>query len=139
MFNYYNRVDWALNKWAFNTMRKPDNWPPYLFGYLGSLNNYAFGGDIFFYTTAGASTVVLNPAIDRDRYMIFAYCAESRVAALGQVATTQFQNWDLNAAVLYDDQHYSHSREFRSNVVKETPFWEKVVDDCQFTCTWAPP
>ena len=33
----------------------------------------------------------------------------------------------------YGKEHYSHSREFRSNVAAEAPFWSSVFEDCGFT------
>ena len=44
-----------------------------------------------------------------------------------------YTNWDLQSEPLfYDKMHYSHSRQFRSNVVKENPYYEGVFKDCRF-------
>jgi hypothetical protein len=68
-------------------------------------------------------------------HQIFSYCAESRSRALGQAASgvAGFTGWNLYTAMGYDDHHYSHSREFRSNVAAESAFWRKVSEDCMFT------
>jgi hypothetical protein len=74
---------------------------------------------------------------ETQRYQIFAYCAESRSKALGKVrsSVTGFESWDLNANMRYNNKRYSHSREFRSNVGMETPFWKNVMEDCGFETT----
>jgi len=33
----------------------------------------------------------------------------------------------------YDWHHYSHSKQFRSNIVDETLFWRQVADDFGLT------
>ena len=77
-----------------------------------------------------------NPdlTVETQRHMVFAYCAESRSKALGQakLGVAGFTGFDLNATLKHDKTHYSHSREFRSNVAAEEPFWKRVFVDCGF-------
>lgn len=137
MRNYYNDVDWALQWWELNNVLKPDGLTPYLFGYRGSTDRYREGLDQF----ARGATVdpyeVLSVADARQRYMIFSYCAESRSRALGQAESSMFAGWHLRlptqqGGMGYDWQHYSHSRQFRSTIADEWPFWSRVFKDCEF-------
>lgn len=68
-----------------------------------------------------------------DRYTIFAYAAESRSRALGAVeipTSNIFTNQvNLQESFGYDEQLYSHSRQFRSNVVDEWGYWQAVMTD----------
>lgn len=133
MAQYFNRLDFALGAWEFNNETKPDLNYHYADG-DSNLNTYEpSAGDRFYYDS-------LLPLDERDmtfpdnRYEIFARCAESRSRALGRegavagfAATRNLQVWG------YDGAHYSHSRQFRSNVVAEWPFWNAVVLDCNLS------
>jgi hypothetical protein len=133
--NYHNYLDYALTKWAINNNLKPDSLV-YQFAYHGNIISYdESNGEDYFYRGLLLSYAKLRTGFERDRYQIFAYCEESRSRALGQVrnGVVGFTGWDLNVAIGYDDQHYSHSREFRSNHAAELMFWKKVVEDCEFT------
>ena len=132
MANYYNHLDWALNLWEMNNIMKPDGITRYLFGYVGREVMYEEGVDRFSRGSIDNPYEVLSVTNARQRFMILAYCAESRSKALGQTPNDQFVDWDLASNMGYDDQHYSHSREFRSHVADEWLFWERVFDDAQF-------
>jgi hypothetical protein len=139
--NYNNFQDWALQQWEKNNAYKPDS--SYGFGYRGSLDaiSYLDGGGRFYRGFRQGQRHLRQTLTlyfdETQRYQIFAYCAESRSKALGQTRgeVTGFTPWDLNANMKYDDLHYSHSREFRSNVGMEAPFWEQVRIDCGFETT----
>jgi hypothetical protein len=139
--NYNNFEDWALRQWEKNNAYKPDSL--YGFGYRGSLDaiSYLDGGGRFyrsFHQGQRHLRQILTLYPDEiQRYQIFAYCAESRSKALGQTTgeVTGFTSWDLKTNMGYNNKHYSHSREFRSNVGMEAPFWEKVRKDCGFETT----
>lgn len=77
---------------------------------------------------------VLSVADEVQRHRIFAYIAESRSRALGQVKTgvAGFTEWDLYQSMGYRDDHYCHSKEFRSNVEAERAFWLQLFSDCGF-------
>ena len=133
--SYNNFDDYALKKWCLNNNLKPDGASPYHFQYSGSLTNYTEGTDEFY----RQSVIYVSPhqtqhlMDETERYRIFAYCAESRSCALGQATNmvSGITEWDLHSGMGYDWQHYSHSREFRSNVAAENTFWLKVTDDCK--------
>ena len=136
MQNYYNPQDWALDKWEINNVFRPDG-VLYLFGYFGSVNHYDDFNDKFFRGPLSNPYETLYITVPRDSYTIFSYCAESRSRALGQAANGKFQNWKLNEPIAnggmgYDTQHYSHSREFRSDIPDEWKFWKRVFGTCQF-------
>lgn len=127
--NWYNATDWALDLWEKNNVFKPDNFGwGYGFGYSGTVYGlYAENFDRFY---RDGNTLRLTQ--ETERFMIFSHAAESRSRALGQIPKSGFENWDLKADMHYDARHYSHSREFRSNVVDEWGFWNKVFDACGF-------
>lgn len=136
MQNWFNGVDYALALWERNNVIKPDGNAGYLFSYTGSEFYYSEGVDHFF----GGPKIEEEPlslAVEGDRYMIFGYAAESRSRALGQTENGRFSGWNLETPVSlggmgYDRRHYSHSREFRSNIVAEWNFWQKVIEKCEF-------
>jgi len=136
---YFNEHDYALSKWEINNYLKPDDSLAYF--YTGSSAEYSpppQGSDRFYH-------VDLLPynekelLFEEDRYKIFAFCAESYSKALGAttgrtssyVKVLGFNDFDLehNELLSYDDLHYSHSREFRSNIVKEWMYWNKIKTD----------
>jgi len=81
---------------------------------------------------------VSTPEIYRlpeDTYTIFSFCARSRSLALGAVETTinGFDGETNLESFGYDWQHYSHSKQFRSNIVDERPYWDQVAEDFDLT------
>lgn len=136
MQNYYNGVDWALEWWEINNVLKPDGLT-YLFGYYGSEDHYQEGTDQFSRGPLDDPYEILSVTNQRQRYMIFSYCDESRSRALGQTTNSEFACWNLELPVDqggmgYNHQRYSHSREFRSNIADEWDFWFRVFETCQF-------
>lgn len=130
MQNFYNAQDWALNLWNYNTLFKPDNGFGYFFGYTGESDIYLENSSRFWRGFDREQT--LHVTGERERYMIFAYDVESRSLALGQAENGKFAGWDLETGMGYDNQHYSHSREFRSNITAEWTFWSRVMETCGF-------
>jgi len=137
LFSYYNVEDYALHSapagsWEHNNRLKPDM-------------NYHYEGPVTAYDSAALPSPSrfyydsLIPFDERtltftnDTHEIFSYAAESRGAALGvQSSLTDFTLFDLSASPLsYTGAHYSHSRQFRSNVLEEGAYWDKVLQDCQ--------
>ncbi|MGD9873839.1 MAG: tetratricopeptide repeat protein [Kiritimatiellia bacterium] len=137
LWNYYNVNDWALVRWELNNVLKPDGAAPYLYGYMGRTSQYEEGVDRFARGPIDNPTEILSVDNERQNYQIFAYCVESRVKALGQVTLGGgFSTWDLATSSLrYNDEHYSHSREFRSNVADEWSYWSAIMQNCDFTST----
>ena len=82
----------------------------------------------------------LHLGIEIERYTIFSYIAESYSRALGTQEAIKgpdgknFERFDLTdiARVPYNEKHYSHSRQFRSNVVDEWAYWLEVGRVCDF-------
>ena len=134
--NYFNVGDYALRgiHWELDAVSRPDNWLPLFFDYEGSVTNYNETNDHFF-RWLNPDHDNLSVAVDRQRYEVFSYCEQSRVVALGCVDPTGWQSsLDLTDAPLgYNDAHYSHSREFRSNIVDEKAYWDRVWQDCDFS------
>lgn len=69
-----------------------------------------------------------------DRFEIFSMILQSRSKALGSVdphinPIRQFDDSKDLSDWGYDQYHYSHSREFLSNIIDEKPFWEAVIND----------
>lgn len=143
MFNYFNRMDWVLGLWMWDQRAKPDIHYHYK-DKDGDIDTYnpnsedPKNGDRFYYDT-------LIPGDERtltfegdDVYMILARCAEARSLALGQTGENEkpvnfkdVLNLEL-APLEYQSDVYSHSREFRSDIVMEWPFWEQLKIDFGF-------
>ena len=132
--NYMNEKDWALAQWTINNRLKPDNVAPYHFGYDGRINRYDENTDRFTRGILGSIWSVYSVNNERERWIALAYIIESRSMALGQIAVDvrQFSTWNLETQMHYDDEHYSHSKEFRSTISEQWMFWEKVFTDCDF-------
>jgi hypothetical protein len=139
-FSYFNPGDYALHSvgfgsWEWNNGARPDA-------------HYHYEGPLTTYDTTATPTpsrfyydvVPLVPPAPRDmvfsadEYEIFSYSAEARFSPLGmQPAMTDFSTFDLRTMpVSYDTAHYSHSRQFRSNIVDEWNYWARVIFDCGF-------
>ena len=153
--SFFNSVDYALSSpiWAFNNAMKPDDKSFAFFNYEDGDGNLGTYKETQTVTVDGEEKEVPcdqfyrdPPLADRevqkigdahlpDRFRIFAYCVESRNKAMGRVgAFNPFDGFDLQANELnYTDKHYSHSREFRSNIVAEWAYWEKVVGVVEYT------
>lgn len=144
IINYYNPLDWALDIWQINNAHKPDG--VYGFEYVGSASSY-FPGPLggpppserdWFARRWGvapfAGVQEYRPDVGVERQVIFSYIAESRSVATGQIYLGKAVkgNWGLNLHYGYDDEHYSHSRQFRSNLVSEHEFWRKLFVDFGF-------
>jgi hypothetical protein len=133
LFNYFNKDDFALAGWEKNNQLKPDTTSGYYYeDHDGDINSYKpdiinpFKGDWF-------HTRVSTLAFPQDTFEIFARCAQSRSYALGKepnpVAGFVQRNLQEAPFFPFDGWHYSHSREFRSNIVKERSFWIQLGKD----------
>lgn len=133
MAQYFNALDYALGAWQLNNELKPDLNYHYTEG-DANVDTYNTGGGDRFYYDSPVPLDERDMVFQADRYEIFARCAESRARALGREGTVAgfgiFRNLQLWG---YDGQHYSHSREFRSNIVTEWPFWSSVIQDGNFS------
>lgn len=137
MINFYNADDYALSywRWPLCNVLKPANEPEvagYTFDYEGNKDFYQENnGDKFFYEPQGieARLTISSGSPQSDKYKIFAYIAESRVKALGtQIIGTIPSRSNINLENYgFDSKHYSHSKQFRSNIVSERNYWQKVL------------
>jgi len=135
LYDYFNAVDWALARWETNNNLKPTGFL-YLFGYKGSITSYTPGDDHFFRGEINNFYETYEPTGDLyNRATIFSYIAESRSKTLGQLNSTPFIPIDLHNQMGYGADHYSHSKEFRSNLPQQNDFWVSVFNDCYFTTT----
>jgi hypothetical protein len=138
IYNLFNKYDYALSfyRWPLNNVWKPAGSPEargYTFGYVGQKESYQeSAGDKFYFEPSGVEKKLsLSSETDGDRYKIFSYIAESRVKALGAQSVISIKNYDLHK-LNFDYKHYSHSRQFRSNIVSENRYWEKILGICRF-------
>jgi len=127
MIRYFNPDDWALDWWIDNNIRKPD----VSYHYTGNATLYQQGTDRFYYDSVFPydERDLLFP---NDRFEIFSFAARSYARAIGQYQGTVngFQEeFDLRDFG-YDGAHYSHSRQFRSNIIDEWAYWKKLMIDC---------
>lgn len=129
MIHYFNTVDLALKVWRFNNKWKP----AWHYNYSGSHDSYnPKAGDRFYYDSIMARNDERTMLFEDDRYEIFTMCAQSRSFPLGAESTPVDgfgDQIDLRNSFGFDGAHYSHSREFRSNIVDERWFWAAVVRD----------
>jgi len=141
-FSYYNTTDWALHSywasWETNNDYKPDDWGGYYYiDHDSNIDTYnpntetPDAGDYFGCTTLSESRFLIFSA---DVLEIFSYAAQARFGPLGvQPTMNAFTTFNLYGSPLnYDEQHYSHSRQFRSNIIDEAAYWQKLFDDCLF-------
>lgn len=139
-FSFYNTEDYALHSawagsWEWNNAARPDAH----YHYVGPTNAYdtaaqptpsRFYYDVLPYVPPAPRDMVFT----NDTFEIFSYAAEARGSALGvQSSMNDFTTFDLSASPLnYTSEHYSHSRQFRSNIVDEKVYWSEVISDCGF-------
>lgn len=141
LVNFSNPFDWALRSWKVSNITRPNSYSGYVYKEGDNvLDTYLPDkGDAFekgtWIKTADDEAIVNRKPLSLDRadqrYKIFAQCSESRSLTLGQSNQNVkgfSENFDLSTNVGYTDQHYSHSREFRSNIIDESVFWKKVFD-----------
>jgi hypothetical protein len=136
---YINRWDYALGKWEVNNRSfKPSSDLNGMYDYYDYDRNldtyypndsFPSEGDVFSYRyDAGPPHRLL--VFDRDKYEIFSRCLVSRSRALGSYPVINGFRIIQNLSVWgYDKKPYDHSRQFRSNIAREWPFWMAVVKD----------
>ena len=130
----YNEKDWALKWWDDNNETKPD----FEYNYWGDKNSYTQSNDpnkkdVFYiaHIYPLPHEILLFPP---DRFEIFSFCLESRSRALGALTKkiAGFEN-EVNLGIYkYDNKHYSHSRQFRSNIVDENAYWREIFKEGGF-------
>lgn len=99
------------------------------YNYIGSRNEYT-ARSLFYHQPLLVKRIL---DFSDDTPEIFSYCAESRASALGvQTQVNGFNLFNLHG-LGYDDAHYSHSRQFRSNIVDEQDYWKQVMEDAKLS------
>lgn len=136
-YDYYNFDDYALRTVGFGSWEwDNENRPNFNYWYHAvdlNVDTYVWPNEYFFYDSLlPFDTRVL--AFTADRFEIFSYGAEARSRALGVLSgLTDFTAFNLQSTPLnYNSAHYSHSRQFRSNIVDERAYWNHVKADCGF-------
>jgi len=140
MFRYFNKWDFALLSWRLNNELKANSvteTTAYRY-YDGDHDTGTYrpeNGDIFFVGIAGPLGLPVATfetlLFEEDTYRIFSFCARSRSLALGAV-DTPVDGFPVETNLKdfgFDWQHYSHSKEFRSNIVDEEPYWMNAIID----------
>lgn len=130
----FNSQDYALGEWAWqlNNEMKPDlnYWNTDTDSNTDSYRPAS--GDRFSFNNVLMPSDARTLTIPDDRFEIFARIVESRSRALGREESVSGFGMTRNLQDLgYDSSHYSHSREFRSNVATEWPFWSRFFRDAQ--------
>ncbi|MBU0673009.1 MAG: alpha/beta hydrolase [Proteobacteria bacterium] len=138
MYNFYNKNDYALRGVRFelnNAAMKPTRIWPYLFNYSEQAGYYRFKSESILSESLFDPATAIKQELDftkkEERYQIFSYIAESRVKPLGAMAVGggfSGKNINLKKEFNFTKRHYSHSRQFRSNLVTERNYWLKVMN-----------
>ena len=155
-YNFYNEVDYALRSchllsWEDDNQMHPNTG----YSYTGSTDTYdetSSGNPSAFYKTA--PDIITNlpnfqkldfpqPAVSGasnpydiamvDAFTILSYAAEAWGKPMGIVASVEGFTNGLNlrsSSLFYNSFHYSHSRQFRSNIVDEHAYWHEVLEKC---------
>ena len=133
MVSYFNEGDYALSWWEFNNRyKKPDVAAgyDYIEGDLNIDTYFPGAGDKFVLRNSPRGPIERTLSLPQSTFEVFARCAQARSKALGQERSVSgfgtcrdLQEWG------YDTKRYSHSREFKSNVADEDPFWSAFIED----------
>lgn len=106
-------------------------------------SNYHYDGSKISYTPPPAGTdrfykdsdtgekdLAFN--IDIERYEILSRCVESRSRTLGSVTghVSGFYDIDLHDKFKFGSKSYDHSRQFKSNIISEWPYWNLFMMNC---------
>ncbi|MBE0599476.1 MAG: hypothetical protein IH614_19730, partial [Desulfuromonadales bacterium] len=146
--------------WEFNNRTKPDDLLGYRFiGEVSAYPEHLLPGEGFVQghyeedpdsgqhdqPTVTLFIVDKDLRFPADDYEIFSFGAQSRAKALGSLKVqgnfTVFSatsdtvelsgSRNLKALLDFDQKHYSHSRQFRSNIVDEQGYWRALVIDSE--------
>ena len=128
----FNEDDWALDWWDSNNEMKPD----FDYDYWGSKDSYHQSNDLNKKDVFYINNIWPFPndilLFEENRFEIFSFCLESRSRALGAVTHTIFSEECDLMSLGYNDHHYSHSRQFRSNIVDERGYWDIIYSKGEF-------
>ena len=151
MYNFYNCLDYALTSaWFISWKRNNSMRPDYDYNYEGNsvvYNESPSNGmtPSRFYKSSGSvlptgQTDLKFPIPQDDHQVpnlsdtheIFAYAAHAWGEPIGMLSSVpDFTSFCLQGGLLnYNERHYSHSRQFRSNISAELPYWKQVLISC---------
>ncbi|MBQ6472021.1 MAG: alpha/beta hydrolase, partial [Victivallales bacterium] len=135
--NLFNPEDYALRLWDQNNITKPDFHWTNRFCYSGQIDSYEEPRDRCYQNLSlvpgNREYYYLGSNAERDRFTIFSYIMQSHSRPLGTVAlphtvgTLDNVNLaslrDSGGAVIFDNSHYGHSRQFRSFLAEVRAYW----------------
>jgi hypothetical protein len=121
--NFYNAVDYALQKWQLDQNLKPEDTLQYSF-VSSTQRFYQFHGDPVL------ERVLTCP---KDTFELFSYCVEGQSYALGEQQNssgvfTQSPQVDLNVQFAFSGLRKDHSAQFRSIYMLREPFWTLLAN-----------
>ena len=145
MTNYFNPDDWALTgametSWEDNNAMRPNLG----YGYYGDKESYdvskQYKKNFFYKGHRAQSGIVLKfPNISdnhrsdqlEDTHTIFSFIVQAWGRPIGtNDKTTCFSKHSNLQEINFGGDHYSHSKQFRSNIQTMGRYWEMVFDDC---------
>ena len=121
-------------RWTRNNSLRPDTDYWYTEG-DNDVNTYNPNlGDRFYYAIipfVNERTLSFSSVNSLDNtFEIFSYAAQARSFPIGASSdVSTFKGYNLKTSLSFNRTHYSHSKQFRSNIVDEWNYWEKVIVD----------
>ena len=125
-----NAKDFALAMWEGNNALKPKVLGPYSYSEKD-------GVGYFYRRESLIPDQKVELTFPDNTYEIFAFILSAQTGTIGAepAPIPWFININLAAAHLgkYDYRHYSHSRQFRSNLIDEFGYWRTIINECKLT------
>ncbi len=141
--NFFNRKDYALNIWVMNNCSKPDN----LEGVFKHDTSFNYGSSEivdegsetrqtqvgFYRHTETLGKLCIDPVGDEwARWCVFSFVTPTRSLAFGQLDMNGVVNRKVSLKDYgYGNDHYGHSRQFRSNITDVFEIWSIVKDEIE--------
>jgi len=132
IFNFYNELDFALDKWQTGQNLKPNETERYTCHAYSAVHN---DGNFLY---GGTYPPLRFPS---DTYEIYAHCAEGRSYAFGANFVPGVKgSFDLakdftsDRANNFTDAIYDHSGQFRGTLMMRHKFW-RVLQETAFSIT----
>lgn len=140
--NYHNRQDDALAWWLIVQSRKP-NAEYRLNGTIwekGHMEPVLVGSSVQLVFVADRTLSFTGDTSSDDTFEIFARAAEAGSTPLGASVAEGFstgieinRNFDLNEEVDFQDGPEDHSAQFRSTIIRQSNYWERLLFDFGLT------
>jgi hypothetical protein len=122
--DFYNHVDWALDKWIIDQSSKPDG------GYNWTIPSPQYPSGYFRVRLFGSNVPLL---FGTNTYEIFSRCVQSYSEALGaetNIASTFSLKVPINlnaAPYNFLSTHPGHSQQFRFDNMTTTHYWQQLL------------